>query len=429
MKELVYSENEILNHKNDFSICYCGGGLRACVLTYGSMSELINNMNKIKYISSVSGASWFTVGYTYYNDKIFFDKYIEPENCTLKNLNYLNKDSFGTTLDTVNLAAEMLESFVDLTDRKINRWITTIYESFFENYGDLNKNNLNFQKIPYPIINSTIYYDNIDERVFPIEFTPYYTGIPIFYIKDNIKYGGYNIDNNKCCVNYDLVPYVQSGLSSAFFEAGKEIFTKNKYKGTIYKLFNPNTNKINIANLVDGGVFDNCGINVLLRRKVKNIHVNIYPNIEITNKDFIKNTEYFTSLFKGNPKSEIYGIFKLGLWDDVYNQFLLKFKNGDPLTILITTEIEYNEFFQIESYGQINFLFHISSCPLKWIEKIPNETKKYIYNKIHNFPYLKTTLFKLNSVEINLMYNIIKWDIKNSLEYKEFYSKLQININ
>lgn len=38
-------------------------------------------MSKIKYIS---GATWFIVGYTYYNDKIKFDKYIKPEDCMLE---------------------------------------------------------------------------------------------------------------------------------------------------------------------------------------------------------------------------------------------------------------------------------------------------------------------------------------------------------
>ena len=84
-----------------------------------------------------------------------------------------------------------------------------------------------------------------------------------------------------------MVPYIQSGLSSAFFEAGKELITKNKYDGTQYELYNPNSNKINVANLVDGGIFDNAGIISLLRRNKMNClkysEVWIYHRYMLTN--------------------------------------------------------------------------------------------------------------------------------------------------
>lgn len=95
-----------------------------------------------------------------------------------------------------------------------------------------------------------------------------------------------------------MVSYIQSGLSSAYVEAGKEIISKGRYDGIPYKLFNPNTNQVNLSNLVDGGVFDNNGIDGLLRRKVKNIHLNIFPNTNIRSNKFMSYTNYFTSLFK-----------------------------------------------------------------------------------------------------------------------------------
>jgi len=422
MNEIIYPETDILKFKENYGICYNGGGLRACVLTYGSISE-INNIEKIKYISGISGSTWFIVGYTYYNDKIKFDKYLEPENCSIINLNLIDKDTFSGTLEQVNLASEIIESFFDFTDIKINRWNTIIYKSFFEKYGN-NEINYDIQKIPYPLINSTINYDNVDERIFSIEFTYDYTSVPIWYKKNDIEYGGYNIEINKSCSNYNLIPYIQSGLSSSFIEAGKELITNNKYKGITYNLFNPNTNQINTADLVDGGLFDNCGIICLLRRKVKNIHINIYPNTKITSNNFMYESNYFTSLFIGNLKSEKYGIFKLGLWDKVYNELLYKLENGMPLTVIINTCIQSNDFFQIEGYEDINFLFHISSCSLNWFNKLPDETKTYINNNISNFPYIDTIQYKLNSIEINLMYNCIKYDIQNSLEYKLFYENL-----
>lgn len=422
MSKLVYPETEILGSKKDYGISYCGGGLRSCVLTYGSISGLKNiiDMSKIKYISGVSGSTWIIVGYTYYNHKFIFDKYIEPENCTLNNIKILEKNTFGQTLDNVNLATELVESFFDIWDRKINRWITVVYESFFENYGVDDNTKINIDKVPYPLINSTIYYDNVD-GYYPITFTPDYTSNPVKFTFKKIEYGGYNIDIKKSCENYELIPYVQSGLSSAFFEAGKEIISNNRYKGTTFNLFNPNTNTINTANLVDGGVYDNSGIYGLIARKVKNIHLNIFPNDDIRSKNFFQNANYLTSLFKGNPESDKYGIFKLGLWDDFYNQILYKLDNGLPLTVKLTTDVETNEYLQIEGYQEVNFLFHISSCTLGWFNKLPEQTQIYIKNEISNFPYLRTTKFSFNSSEINLMYSCIIYDILNSPEYKDFY--------
>jgi hypothetical protein len=420
MANLNFMEKDILMSKEDYGVCYCGGGFRACVLTYGSVSEIENIIGKIKYIGGVSGSTWFIVGYTYYNDKIKFDKYLNPENCTIDNLNLFDGDTFGNALSKVDLMKEMGSGFTDSSDTKINNWITDIYNSFFKIYQD-EKTNYDVKKTPYPLIYSSIYYDDIDERLFSIEFTPDYACVPIYYKKNNIGYGGYNIGIKESCQNYELVPYVQSGLSSSASDAIKEHITNNRFKGTTYNLFNPNTNQINTADLVDGGMFDNCGITGLLRRKVKNIHVNIFPNEPLTSRRFMKSANYLTMLFIGNPDSEKYGIFKLGLWDKIYNQLLYKLENGLPLTVLMKTDVLSNEFFQIEGYKDVNFLFHVSSCSHNWFSKLPNETQKYIKINISKFPYIDTLTFKLNSIEINLMYNCIKYDIQNSPEYKEFY--------
>lgn len=219
-----------------------------------------------------------------------------------------------------------------------------------------------------------------------------------------------------------MVPYIQSGVSSAFFEAGKELISNGKYKGISYELLNPNTNKINLSNLIDGGVYDNLGIIPLLRRGVKNIHVNIFPYTNIISDNFMSETNYFTSFFKGNPESDKYGIFKLGLWDEIWDEILYKLDNGMPITIKITSDVESNEYLQIEGYTNVNFLFHISSCSHEWFNKLPDKTKNYIEKEINNFPYIKTTKYKLNAIEINLMYSCVIHDILNSLEYKEFYS-------
>jgi hypothetical protein len=421
-KNLVYPEQSDLPNKLDYGICYCGGGFRACVLTYGSIGGILEKLDKIKYISGVSGSTWFIVSFIYYYNKIQFDKPIEPEDCTLENINHLEMNTFGDTLNSINLLKEFIEETIECDDRIINKWITVIYESFFEKYGNQDTK-LDFSKYPYPLIQTTISYDDVNERLFQAEFTPYYTSVPICYEKNNIKYGGYNIESKLFCKNYYIEPSSQSGISSSFIEAGKELVTKNRYRGTNYELLNPNTSQINCANLVDGGIFENTGLIGLIRRKTKNLHMNIYPKVPITDKNFVSELRYFTSLFDGNPGSDKRGIFKLGLWDEVYDKLLYKLDNGKPLTILLKDiEILSNDYFQIEGYGFTNILLHVSSCPSLWFDKLPKQTQLYIKEKYCDFPYISVLKYKLDIPTINLMYNVIRWDIENSDEYKEFYS-------
>lgn len=102
-------------------------------------------------------------------------------------------------------------------------------------------------------------------------------------------------------------------------------------------------------------------------------------------------------------------------------KILYKLDNGKPITIKINANVESNEYLQIEGYSDVNFLFHISSCSHEWFNKLPDKTKIYIEQEIDNFPYIKTTKYKLNSIEINLTYSCIIYDVLNSSEYKEFY--------
>ena len=68
-KNLVYPEQSELVYKKDYGICYSGGGLRSCVLTYGSMGEILDKLDKVKYISGVSGSTWFIVLFMYYTNQ------------------------------------------------------------------------------------------------------------------------------------------------------------------------------------------------------------------------------------------------------------------------------------------------------------------------------------------------------------------------
>ena len=435
---LEFPETKSLKSKSDFGICFPGGGLRACVLTYGCISELINIINKIKYISAGSGSTWFIVQYIYFNNLIFFDKYLEPENCTLENLSILtnqepSNNTFGKKIIKVNLASEIIDNLFhnpfdtqavnenkNKNKNKINTWIDVVYDSFFKDYNVEPKYDLN---LPYPLTNVALCYSGVYERSFPCVFTPDYMSIPIAYKKDNVELGGYHIQINECCKNHKIDQFVASGLSSSAYQGAFEVVLSNTYNDNMFQLFNPNTKEINHTNLVDFGLFNEMGINTLLRRNVKNIHINVYQECSIDG-DFMYFADYFTGLFMGNSGSEKYGIFEHGLWDVVYNELLYKYKNGKPLTIYLTTNVLSNEYLQIEGYQNVNFLFHILSRTSNWFNALPNETKNYVNINIPNFPYIMSTTPKIDSILTYLLYNCIKYDITHSPEYIKFYNQI-----
>lgn len=414
----------ILDKKSDFGISFCGGGLRAYLVCYGTISGLFNKLNEIKYASIVSGSSWFLSELLYY-DKRPFDKYIEPENCTLNNLSKFVSNSYGEKIHGIKLIYEAGENFAMLGKKnKFDYWFEIIHDNFFEKYSPNDKIKPNLSKYPCPIINGSVYYNGITEQSFHIMFMPDKCIVPMKYNKFNVDFGGYEIDDEEACKNYDMSdPCVQTSISSQVIDSAFLIVSKNKIGGSTFNLYNPLTNQINNADVVDGGMFDNSGIISLLRNKVKNINVVIPLCVSINARDFFTQNEFFTSLFMGNVKSDVYGIFQPGVWDVLYQQMQDKFNKGEPLTILLkNVNILSNSYFQIDAYGPINLLIHLTSKSHKWMELLPFETKSYINTLYSDFPHFSMAKLKYSSKLINLMYSKMIWDIKNSHEYNEFYS-------
>ena len=420
-----YPEEKILGHKKNYGSCFNGGGMLATIFTYAVFYGLQDKLDKIKYFSCVSGAAWHCISALYYN-KLLYDDYLEPENCYLDILKKVELNTYGKLYSKVNLISDTIKNEIKFFLK--NKWEKCIYEMFFKNTYDEqllnNYSKISLEKFPYLIVNSSLFYDGIPERRFSIEFTQDYINIPIHYFKDNIDYGGYMTSLNNASVNNYFYPYNQSSFTSSFNEAVLEMFFSNRYQTKKYQLINPSTRKTQFCNIVDGALMDNCGIISLLRRKVKYIHVNLASHCSITSKNFTYNKyEYcsFYTLFKGNQYSEKYGIFDYGIWDNIYSKLMEKLDNGDPLTILLTTEILDNKYFELTGYGEITFLFHIQSCSKKWYNSLPFETQDYITSKHPEFPYI--SLFKNNFdiILIKLIYNQVIWDIKNSREYIDFF--------
>lgn len=226
--DFVYPETQLdeLKTKLDIGISMSGGGLRAANLSSGWICGLneLKLMSKIKYISSVSGSSWFNVVYSYQNtnDNYFLDNYILPNELTTTNLVNFSPTSWAQTLVNANFDNELIFS------RTINNifcnnlrdpWTNTIAKSFNSSLtSNLSENPLNilpslsnytekFQcydyanynfNSPFIIVNASLCVGD-DHKFVPIEFTPMYYGLPI-------QYSYLNTDQKFSVGNYLIEP-------------------------------------------------------------------------------------------------------------------------------------------------------------------------------------------------------------------------------
>ena len=95
--------------KSNIGLCFSGGGSRAMTCAWGQMLGLseLNLMDKIRYISSVSGGTWASSIYTYLPDGISDDAllgaYYPPEKLSLSDDNDLGVFNINHLLDKNSL--------------------------------------------------------------------------------------------------------------------------------------------------------------------------------------------------------------------------------------------------------------------------------------------------------------------------------------
>jgi len=426
MAEQNYPESILLQNKSNYGICFPGGGIREVIFTctYISSFKNIFDLTKIKYISSCSGSSIFMSMYACYENEYKFNKILKPYECSIDNLKIIENSTFENVISNIKLLPNFIDTIFEKKNKYCSKWIYIIKEIFFDKKYKYENNNSR----PFNIINASLFYDDINGEYFPVEFTDFYCNLPIKINDKNGQYlyGGYIENDDIFFKDFELNPVIKCGLSSNFISALFEYSTKCKIDLFNYRIYNPITNNTNITNFVDGGIYDNISILSCLRRKIKNINVNIFTNVPITDKNFLNNSSesgYF-KFFEGNDSSNKFTIFTKEIWNKIYNELLYKFTNGEPLIVLFSTEILKNEYLKIEPYGPINFLFHLNSNNKYWFNSLPIQTQKYILNKEPNFPYYNFLKFNFDSILTNLIGSLINYELENSIEYKLFYENL-----
>ena len=145
--ENCYPEQKIPGQKipgqkivnDEISVCISGGGLRSVISACGWIKGLDYIEIKPKYLSTVSGSSWFNLPY-YYIDYNILGEYYPPCECTHDNVcKFLNDiNSFEFIIYKSNILNDLIY---------YKNWNKVISKNFFEPYGLNNQYNLNDQII------------------------------------------------------------------------------------------------------------------------------------------------------------------------------------------------------------------------------------------------------------------------------------------
>lgn len=208
--------------KQNTGICFIGGGTRALTGAMGALRGLtqLKLIKNIGYISCVSGGSWASTAYCYYNsgakdDDEFLGPITEPGDITMDSLENLDQNCLGHTA-TTSLRDKLIKLMPKVPENEL--WLTAISEVYFQPFGiyspdqpayfsldedtvmDIKKRNpilagavFNTVRIPekpdnkrpFLVIDSTLMGPNelalfSEETVVTFQYTPLYVGSPLY---------------------------------------------------------------------------------------------------------------------------------------------------------------------------------------------------------------------------------------------------------
>src|SRR5262245_14798773 len=89
-------ESGVLPPSPNTGVCFSGGGSRSQVATVGQLRALaaLELLDRVRYISCVSGSSWACAPFTYYNgpsdDTVLLGAVVAPEQLTLEALGQID---------------------------------------------------------------------------------------------------------------------------------------------------------------------------------------------------------------------------------------------------------------------------------------------------------------------------------------------------
>lgn len=120
-------------------MCFSGGGFRACSQTIGWLRALnkLGILQKARYISTVSGASWAVAPMATFSSageiEKYLGKYVPPEECSVNALKKV--DGLLQVMVKANCVQKFVEKmFTTFDNDERDFWSTAVGDIFFQDY-------------------------------------------------------------------------------------------------------------------------------------------------------------------------------------------------------------------------------------------------------------------------------------------------------
>lgn len=336
-------EKILFADRKDIGLCFSGGGPRSFSATLGYIRALhkLNVLKDVKYVSTVSGATWTWIPYTFLNSDANEEKFIGydifgdlDKKLTMKDINYTDEKYLGNSLISkaynFQLFKYVYDALINLDCGEKSRiWAYMLGKILLEPYGLLdtnffapnqkiadifNENPLNTNqkyKLPYnnqrPFIITNTGVVKPDKRgtltntdFNLIEMTPLCVGTLSKLKTDDGNYGGHYM--NSYSFNPDQFQMKENNIGEvkllaknnlnniSYFNLFDMMGSSSTAYGIItdllgisdvnpsYKLVDTEKNNVKSFDCIDGGVLDNTGILPMLQRQVKNIVLFVNTN-------------------------------------------------------------------------------------------------------------------------------------------------------
>lgn len=425
--------------KKNVGICFSGGGTRSASLTMGQLRGLqhIGVLDKIAYLSAVSGGSWGSVPFLFLdesiNDNTFLGMYVAPDELTEQIVSYnpkysltfavsqskifddLIKNIFAGDERYANIIAEIflkpfnignMRKFFTYNKRTLNEILSNNPSLEPGDFYLMNSNN----NRPYPIIGGTLLRPKFGRYQF--EMTPLYVGIDGLYkgagsrSKFDIGGGyveplGFDSDSPDEFDKLTHLVYVRLGHSRHIFTLGDVIGTSGAAPAEYatrfglewlgfpeYKYWSPadiDKTKAKEYDFGDGGILENLGVMPMIKRGVEKliVFVNCQTVLRQESGDELEIASSIPALFhqisnqngEGNFDDNVVFAFQEDKYKKLIDRLLSKVKNGESAIFTDTYKITDQPHHNIKGGGSIEIMWVYNSRVNNWVNQLPIDIK------------------------------------------------------
>ena len=463
-----------INRRRDCGVAFSGGGTRSASATVGQLRALnqLGLLQKIGYISCVSGGSWTSVPFTYlpapWSDETFLGPVLAPGEITPEHLEQTDRNSFAHAIANSVLLDDFLKHAIRLAGdetyaRSIGDCFLTPFQidslKRFFGYdqawvgGILTRNEkmlaTDFYLVrsgrPYLIAGGLILRVNNQppqpKRV-PFEMTPRYVGsyqphpqsgsdkrdIGVCYVEPF----GFDSDGPEKKPDAQGVANVRLGagqyrftLSDVVGTAGAapaEVlarigldwigFPEFKYWTTLNgKTLNRRAKEYEFG---DAGILENLGVMPLLIRKVKRIVVFINTNDPVISETQINNS--LPPLFGQTPDFMDNHVFDPAKYGPLVQALLAAKSDGRPVVHRDMYRVRQNDLYGVEGGWDVDILWVYNERVRDWEGQLRSEVRERIgRGSLANFPHYLTFLqnppaiIDLSATQVSLLSHLACW--------------------